>query len=53
MISPTRNIINMLKDIGITEGVLINSIIILTLMLLIVCMVEYVFYYRKKGDKHD
>lgn len=52
MITPARNIINMLKDIGITEGVLINSIIILTLMLLIVCIVEYVVY-RKKGDIHD
>ena len=52
MITPARNIINMLEDIGITEGVLINSIIILTLMLLIVCIVEHVIY-RKKGDKHD
>lgn len=53
MITPARNIINMLEDIGITSGILINSVIILTLMLLIVCIVEYVFYYRKKGDKHD
>lgn len=52
MITPARNIMNTLKDIGITEGLLINSIIILTLFLLIVCAVEYVFY-KKKGDTHD
>lgn len=52
MITPARNIINMLKDIGITEGLLINSIIILTLLLLIACIVEYVGH-KKKGDTHD
>lgn len=52
MITPARNIINMLKDIGITDGLLINSIIVLASLLLIVCIVEYVIY-KKKGDTHD
>ena len=52
MDTPTRNIMNMLKDIGITEGLLINSVIILTSFLLIVCIVEYVGH-KKKGDTHD
>lgn len=52
MITPARNIINMLKDIGITDGLLINSVIILTSFLLIVCIVEYVAH-KKKGDTHD
>ena len=53
MITPARNIMNTLKDIGVTESLLINSIIItLTLLLLIACIVEYVGH-KKKGDTHD
>lgn len=52
MITPARNIINMLRDLGITDGLLINSIIVLASLLLIVCIVEYVIH-KKKGDTCD